>query len=44
MTIKMNSNFINYSDFLNIVIETFDTAPKELVTTYLPQNRNKSLT
>jgi len=30
MTAKMNSNFINYSDFLNILIEAFTTAPKEL--------------
>ena len=26
----MNGNFINYSDFLTILIETFETAPKEL--------------
>ena len=30
MIAKMNSNFINYSDFLNILIEAFTIAPKEL--------------
>jgi len=30
MTARMNSNFINYSDFLTILIEAFQTAPKEL--------------
>jgi hypothetical protein len=30
MTAKMNSNFINYSDFLNLLVEAFKTAPREL--------------
>jgi len=30
MTVRMNSNFINYSDFLTILVETFNTAPREL--------------
>jgi len=30
MTARMNSNFINYSDFLTVLVEAFQTAPKEL--------------
>ena len=30
MTARMNSNFINYSYFLNILVEAFQTAPKKL--------------
>jgi hypothetical protein len=30
MTARMNSNFINYSDFLNLLVEAFKTAPREL--------------
>jgi len=30
MTVRMNSNFINYLDFLTILVETFNTAPREL--------------
>jgi len=30
MTARMNSNFINYSDFLNLLVEAFNTAPREL--------------
>jgi len=30
MTARMNSNFINYSDFLDILVEAFKTAPREL--------------
>jgi len=30
MTVRMNSNFMNYSDFLTILVEAFETAPKEL--------------
>ena len=30
MTVRMNSNFINYSDFLTILVDAFNTAPKEL--------------
>jgi len=30
MTVRMNSSFIDYSDFLNILVEAFNTAPKEL--------------
>jgi len=30
MTVRMNNNFINYSDFLNILVDAFNTAPKEL--------------
>ena len=30
MTAKMNSSFMNYSDFLDILIDTYHTAPREL--------------
>ena len=30
MTAKMNNNFINYFDFLDILVQTFNTAPREL--------------
>lgn len=30
MTVKMQNNFINYSDFLDILIDAFYTAPREL--------------
>jgi FtsZ-binding cell division protein ZapB len=30
MTVRMNSNFINYSDFLDILVEAFQTAPRNL--------------
>ena len=30
MTVRMNNNYMNYSDFLTIVEEAFKTAPKEL--------------
>jgi len=30
MTVRMNSSFVDYSDFLDILIEAFNTAPKEL--------------
>ena len=30
MTVRMNKNYINYSDFLTILVEAFKTAPKEL--------------
>jgi len=30
MTAKMNSSFMNYSDFLDILIDTYYTAPREL--------------
>ncbi len=30
MTARMNNNFINYSDFLTILEESFHTAPREL--------------
>jgi len=30
MTVRMNNNYMNYSDFLTILVEAFKTAPKEL--------------
>ena len=30
MTVRMNSSFINYSDFLDILVEAFQTAPRNL--------------
>jgi len=30
MTAKMQNNFINYSDFLDILIDAYETAPREL--------------
>ena len=30
MTVRMNNNYMNYSDFLTILEEAFKTAPKEL--------------
>ena len=30
MTAKMQNNFINYSDFLDILVDAFETAPREL--------------
>ena len=30
MTVRMDSGFIDYLDFLDILIETYNTAPKEL--------------
>jgi len=30
MTAKMSNNFINYSDFINIIIDAFNSAPRKL--------------
>ena len=30
MTVRMNNNFINYSDFISVSLEALETAPREL--------------